>query len=123
MLYKTMYVSSLWSHRSIRSRDNSDEMPCDRAGANANATKKKVYDACMFHCGFRASLRSSFVPTNSFGMRLTRYAPARMLWFVRADTPLWLLRIEPESEAVSLFLKRGGGAKSSAVKVPELRSR
>ena len=63
------------------------------------------------------------MPTNSFGMRLTRYAPARMLWFVRADTPLWLLRIEPESEAVSLFLKRGGGAKSSAVKVPDLRSR
>ena len=46
-----------------------------------------------------------------------------MLWFVRADTPLWLLRMEPESEAVSLFLKRGGGAKSNAVKVPDLRSR
>ena len=117
---QAMYVSSLWYHRSTRLRGSADDMLCDRAGAKAEGP---VYNACMFHCGFRASLRSSFVPTNSFGMRLTRYAPARMLWFVRADTPLWLLRIEPESEAVSLFLKRGGGAKSSAVKVPDLRSK
>lgn len=37
--------------------------------------------------------------------------------------PLRLLRIEPASEAVSLPLKRGGGAKSRAVKVPDLRRR
>ena len=115
-----MYVSSLCFHPSTRLRRNPDEMLCSRAGAKAN---QSIYNACMFHCGFRASLRSCFVPTNSFGIRLTRYAPARMLWLVRADTPLWLLRIDPESEAVSLFLKRGGGAKSSAVKVPDLRSR
>ena len=95
----------------------------ENAMQSCQSGRKSAYNACMFHCGLRASFRSCFVPTNSFGMRLTRYAPARMLWLVRADTPLWLLRIEPESEAVSLFLKRGGGAKSSAVKVPDLRSR
>jgi len=47
----------------------------------------------------------------------------RMLWAAAADMPLRLLRIEPASEAVSLLLNRGGGAKSKAVKVPDLRRR
>lgn len=46
-----------------------------------------------------------------------------MLWAAAADMPLRLLRMEPASEAVSLPLNRGGGAKSSAVKVPDLRRR
>lgn len=120
MLYKpcTSLHQGVLRSSSLRGKSWRDAM---RWYARANANR--VYNACMFHCGLSASLRSCFVPTNSFGMRLTRYAPARILWLVRADTPLWLLRIEPESEAVSVFLKRGGGAKSSAVKVPDLRSR
>lgn len=47
----------------------------------------------------------------------------RMLWAAAADMPLRLLRMEPASEPASLLLKRGGGAKSSAVKVPDLRSK
>jgi hypothetical protein len=47
-----------------------------------------------------------------------------MLWAADADMALRLERIEPESEAVpSRSLKRGGGAKSRAVKVPDLRRR
>lgn len=48
----------------------------------------------------------------------------RMLCAADADIPLRLERIEPESEAVpSRSLNRGGGAKSRAVKVPDLRRR
>lgn len=47
-----------------------------------------------------------------------------MLWAADADMALRLERIEPESEAVpSRSLNRGGGAKSRAVKVPDLRRR
>lgn len=76
----------------------------------------------MSHCGFKQSLISCFVPTTSFGIRLTRYAPARMLCNCCADIALRLLRILPASEAVSLLLKRGGGAKSRPVKVPDFRN-
>jgi hypothetical protein len=55
-------------------------------------------------------------------MRLTRYAPARMLCNWAADIPDRLDRILPESLLVSVLdLKRGGGAKSSAVNVPDFR--
>lgn len=37
--------------------------------------------------------------------------------------PLRLLRIEPASEADASLVNRGGGAKSSAVNVPDLRKR
>lgn len=77
----------------------------------------------MFHWGFRLSWRSSLVPTTSLGIRLTRYAPARMLSSCLADIALRLLRMLPASEAVALEGKRGGGAKSSAVKVPDFLSR
>lgn len=63
------------------------------------------------------------MPTTSLGIRLTRYAPARMLSNCLADMALRLLRMLPASEAVALEGKRGGGAKSSAVKVPDFRSR
>ena len=39
------------------------------------------------------------------------------------DMALRLLRMLPASEAVALEGKRGGGAKSSAVKVPDFLSR
>lgn len=55
-------------------------------------------------------------------MRLTRYAPARMLCNWAADIPDRFDRILPESLRVSVLdLKRGGGAKSSAVNVPDFR--
>ena len=69
------------------------------------------------------SIRSFLVPTTSLGMRLTRYAPVRTACCERADKALLLLRIDPASEVVSSFRKRGGGAKSRAVNVPDLRSR
>lgn len=77
----------------------------------------------MSHWGFKLSLNSCLVPTTPFGMRLTRYAPARMLCSCWADIALRLLRILPASEAVSLVLNRGGGAKSRAVKVPDFRNK
>ena len=46
-----------------------------------------------------------------------------MLSSCLADIALRLLRILPESEAVALLGKRGGGAKSSAVKVPDFLNR
>lgn len=64
---------------------------------------------------------SFFVPTTSLGMRLTRYAPARMLCSCAADMALRLLRMLPASLIVSVFLKRGTGAKSRAVNVPDFR--
>ncbi len=55
-------------------------------------------------------------------MRLTRYAPARMLCSWAADIPDRFDRILPDSLLVSVLdLNRGGGAKSSAVKVPDFR--
>ena len=63
------------------------------------------------------------MPTTSFGIRLTRYAPARMLSSCLADMALRLLRILPASEAVALAGNRGGGAKSRAVKVPDFLRR
>jgi hypothetical protein len=32
------------------------------------------------HCGLNAAESSSLVPATSLGIRLTRYAPVRMLW-------------------------------------------
>lgn len=58
------------------------------------------------------------------GRRLTRYAPLRMAADCMAETPLRLLRILPESLPVSpspLILR--GGAKSSAVNVPDFLRR
>lgn len=81
------------------------------------------YHRCMSHCGFKLSERSFLVPTTSLGIRLIRYAPERMLSSCLADMALRLLRILPASEAVALPAKRGGGAKSRAVKVPEFLSR
>jgi len=46
-----------------------------------------------------------------------------MLSSCLADMALRLLRILPASEAVALPAKRGGGAKSRAVKVPEFLNR
>lgn len=77
-----------------------------------------------FQVGRRLSENSLLVPTSPVGIRLTRYVPARMLWTCAADRLLWLLRplrTLPASEALSSLRKRGGGAKSSAVKVPDFR--
>jgi hypothetical protein len=55
-------------------------------------------------------------------MRLTRYAPARMLCNWAGDIPDRFDRILPESLLVSVLdLNRGGGAKSRAVNVPDFR--
>lgn len=79
---------------------------------------------CIFQVGFKLPIRSFLVPTTSFGMRLTRYAPARIACCCRADMAVPLLRMLPASELFeeSSPLKRGDGAKSRAVKVPDLRS-
>jgi hypothetical protein len=61
----------------------------------------------------------------SLGIRLTRLAPLRTANLPAADMPERLDRIDPASELPEDpgSRKRGGGAKSSAVKVPDLRSR
>ena len=77
-----------------------------------------------FQVGLRLSPNSALVPTSSLGMRLTRYAPARRLLICTDDMALPLLRplrMLPASEALSPLRMRGGGAKSSAVKTPDLR--
>jgi hypothetical protein len=58
---------------------------------------------------------SLLVPTDPGGRRLTRYAPARILYAWVADIPVRLLRMLPVSLAVSAQWKRPGGAKSRAV--------
>jgi hypothetical protein len=63
------------------------------------------------------------VPTMSCGRRLTRYAPLRMAPSCICETPLRLLRMLPASLMVSGSLNRFGGAKSSPVNVPDLRSK
>ena len=65
---------------------------------------------------------SSFVPDISFGMRLTRYAPARMLCTCTADMAVRLLRMLPASLTPDPWLIRGNAAKSRAVKVPDFLS-
>jgi hypothetical protein len=75
--------------------------------------------------GFKELKMSSLLPINSFGMRETRYAPVRWAYSCRldtVDTPERPERIEPASDMPSSFLKRRGGAKSSDVKTPDLRS-
>ena len=81
----------------------------------------QVHDRPTSHFGCKAVARSSFVPTCSLGMRLSRYAPARMLASVLAERLLRPDRMDPESLPDSLFLNRGGGAKSRAVNVVDLR--
>lgn len=63
------------------------------------------------------------MPTTPWGRRLTRYAPLRMAPSCACDTPLRLLRMLPASLIVSGSLNRLGGAKSSPVNVPDLRSK
>ena len=77
----------------------------------------------MPQLGLKLSVNSFLVPTTSFGIRLTRYAPARMAWSCDADMALRLLRMLPASEVVSAVLNRGGAAKSRAVKVLEFLRR
>ena len=70
-------------------------------------------------------MMSSLLPISSFGMRETRYAPVRMACSClveTVETPERPERIEPASDMPSSFLKRRGGAKSSDVKTPDLRS-
>lgn len=69
--------------------------------------------------GLRAVANSFRVPTWSVGTRLSRKAPFRTAFWCAADKPDRLLRMLPASLPASLFLKRGGGAKSSEVKVPD----
>lgn len=72
--------------------------------------------------GRRLDMMSSLVPTTSLGILLTRYAPLRTAILPAADMPERLERMEPASDALEPgSRKRGGGAKSSAVKVPDLR--
>lgn len=83
-------------------------------------TENWFFYGCRFIVGRRLAIRSSFVPTTSAGRRLTRYAPVRMLWVWTAEIPVRLLRMLPESLAVS-FLNRGGGANSNVVYIPDFR--
>lgn len=67
---------------------------------------------------------SSLVPTTSLGILLTRYAPVRMPILLAADMPDRFERIDPASDPFAPgSRKRGGGAKSRDVNVPDLRSR
>lgn len=78
----------------------------------------------MFSVGLRLLVMSSWVPTISLGILLTRYAPLRIAILPALDMPDRLERIEPASDALEPgSRKRGGGAKSRAVKVLELRSK
>jgi len=77
---------------------------------------------CMSHDGFSVAAISSLVKTASLGIRLTRYAPLRMAPSCTFEIPLLLLRILPASLMLSGSLILLGGAKSSPVKVPDLRS-
>ena len=77
----------------------------------------------MVHCGLSVSFRAACVKTWSPGSLLTRPAPPRMALTWAAERPLRLLRIEPASLRLSEFVNLGGGAKSRAVKVLDLRRR
>ena len=91
---------------------------------NLVSHRRYVYFRPMSHRGLSDSLSSSRVPATSRGMRLTRYAPVLMLCSCMRESPERLLRILPVSLIVSPGTwSRPGGAKSSAVKVPDLRSR
>ena len=87
-----------------------------------NYTMSPVAGPLKSHVGFNCVVRSSFVVTVPFGIRLTRYAPWRIAFCWTVEMPLRLLRMLPASLLVSVVLMRGGGAKSRAVKVPDLRS-
>ncbi len=54
-------------------------------------------DYRMSHLGFRASPSSFCVPTTSFGILLTLYAPFLIALCVDIDVPERALRILPES--------------------------
>jgi len=82
-----------------------------------------AHHLCMPHDGFSVAARSSFVKTASLGILLMRYAPLRMAPSCTFEIPLRLLRILPASLMLSGSLILFGGAKSSPVKVPDLRSR
>jgi len=76
----------------------------------------------MSQVGFRSAPISCFNGTTPVGRRETLYAPLRMLCRCMAVIPLWLLRMLPAS-LISVSLRNlRGGAKSRAVKVPDLRS-
>ena len=72
-------------------------------------------------------MMSSLVETTSFGILLTRLAPLRIANCALFDMPERFERIEPAAEPGRddgpSLRNFGGGAKSSAVKVPDLRSR
>ena len=78
-------------------------------------------------CGLNWSRMLSLVVTTSFGILLTRLAPLRIAYCALFDMPERFERIEPAAEpgreGVPSLRNFGGGAKSSAVKVPDLRSR
>lgn len=76
----------------------------------------------MLNVGFRESPIWACEKMMSPGRRLTRPAPLRMANSLTLDTPLRLDRMEPASDMESLSLILLGGAKSRAVKVPDLRS-
>ena len=91
--------------------------------AMSKSKKGNYAGATMFNFGLKLWTISSFVPTTSLGIRLTRYAPARTAILLVVDMPERFERIDPASEAPDPgSRKRGGGAKSRAVKVPDLRS-
>lgn len=68
-------------------------------------------------------IMSSLVNTISLGILLTRLAPLATAFRPTADIPERFERIEPASEAFEPGSRNlGGGAKSRAVKRPDLRS-
>lgn len=77
----------------------------------------------MFQFGLSFWLVIAAVKIWSPGRRLMRPAPPRMALSCAFDMPLRLLRMEPASLRASELSNLRGGAKSSAVKVLDLRSR
>lgn len=73
--------------------------------------------------GFKLALISFLVPASSLGILLILYAPARMLYTWAWLNPLRPERILATSLPESMSRRRVGGAKSRAVKVPDLRSK
>lgn len=96
---------------------------CRGVGKEGNDNGQPYAGATILIWGLKALAMSTFVPATSFGILLTRYAPLRTAQLPAADIPDRFDRIDPASEAFDPGSRnRGGGAKSRAVKVPDLRS-
>lgn len=101
-------------------------LPVHPPRPRASRSRFSIYQSLPFRCpqvGFNAFDISSFENTWSAGSRLTLCAPLLIACSCTVEMPLRLLLMLPASLIVSLSLKTlRGGAKSSDVNVPDLRS-